>query len=188
MKSISKLQKHFVDKYDVYLSQMRSDRLTVNSMKIQVGELLYVRIFKPSKNLKYLKSILPRFKLAKVISILGATSLLLLDESSGRTLVRHLSDVYKVHHHGNFSNLYLDSLTSQREELRETFDGVDYDDIPVIDGLGKNKVLEKNGDNRDRPTEENAETAEATERTGTRKKTENKDRVRHHMTLRKRKS
>ena len=79
MKMIAKLSKHFADRYDVYLSQMRPDRMTVHSLGITEGEIVYIRVFKPKKDLKYLKSVLPKFKLARVKKILAATSLILED-------------------------------------------------------------------------------------------------------------
>ena len=80
--------------------------------------------------------------MAKVIKILGATSLLLEDVETSRLVTRHLSDVYVVELTGNFGNLYKDTLTSHREELLETFGGRDPDNVPIMDAAGKDHLLE----------------------------------------------
>ena len=143
IKMMTKLSKFFADKYDTYLSQMRSDRRTVYSMGIKENEIVYVRIFKPKKDLKYLKSILPKFKLARVTKILGATSLILTDLDSGKSLSRNLADVYKVSHGSDYGNLYGDTLKANMEEIRETYHDLSFTKLPILDGRGKARLLSR---------------------------------------------
>ena len=104
-----------------------------------------MRIFKPKKDLKYLKSILPKFKLARVTKILGATSLILTDLDSGKSLSRNLADVYKVSHGLSYGNLYGDTLKANMEEIRETYHDLSFTKLPILDGRGKARLLREEG-------------------------------------------
>ena len=143
----------YLNKYDLYLSQKRPCNHTVSSLGLEVGQKVWVRIFKYGKNLKYLKSILPKAKLAEITHINGATSLILRDEETGRVISRHLSDVFLVEFTGNFSNLYKDSLTSQKEEYLEI------EESPIIDSRGADLILLENQKrlNRSSPSQIQAE-------------------------------
>ena len=136
---------HFRDKYDLYLSQLRPNRATVDSKGWKEGQLVWIRIFKYAKHLKHLKSILPKVKMARVKKIVGATALILEDIDTGKLVSRHLSDVFDVQMTGSFGNLYKDALSSQREEMLEDFGGVqDPKQIPVFDAAGKDNMLLEN--------------------------------------------
>ena len=119
-------------RYDVYLCQKGSPRHTVESLGLEVGQVVWVRIFAYSTRLAYLSSLLPRFKPAKILAILGRTSLLLEDVESGRKINRHLTDVYPMKSVGNYSNLFQDSLTAHQTEAVEDFGNAPISDIPAM--------------------------------------------------------
>ena len=128
------ITEHFRKKYDLYLCQARSDRQTVHTLKIRVNDLVWYRVFQYPQSAKYLKSILPKFRLAVVIRILGPTSVILQDKVSTRQLSRHLSDIYRVKLTGSFSNLYLTSFDSTQDEMREI-------ETDIIDPLMQDKIV-----------------------------------------------
>ena len=116
---MAKIVQLFSDKYDLQLTQMRTLRHTVSSLKINVGDLVYYRIFLYPESANFLKSLMPKFNLARVTKILGPTALILKDEKSGREISRHLVDTYKAEFSSSFPNLYLSSFDSVRNECLE---------------------------------------------------------------------
>ena len=130
---LEKLTQLFVDKYDLQLSRMKSLRHTVNSLKYNLGDLVYYRIFQYPESANYLKSILPKHNLAKIKTILGQTSLILTDVKSGRDISRNLVDIYPAKFGGNFSNLFQNTKDAVQDELLEAEMGMDFSQKPKLD-------------------------------------------------------
>ena len=126
------------EKYDTYLCQKANPRATVDSLGLQVGDHVWIRIFAFSERLAYLSSLLPRFKVAKILAILGKSSIVLEDLETGRKITRHLADCYPIKPVGNFSNLFLNSKAAVQQEVDEDFGGMPESNLPGIykDGVG----------------------------------------------------
>ena len=114
-----KIVQLFSDNYDIHLSQLRSLKHTVSSLKFKVGDIVYYHIFIYPKTANFLKSLLPRFSLEKISKTLGPASLLLIDSKSGREISRHLLDVYKFSVSNVFPNLFQNSKESIIQETLE---------------------------------------------------------------------
>ena len=106
--------------------------MTVDSMGIQAGDTVWIRIFAFSERLAYLSSLLPRFKAARIIGILGKSSLMLEDSETGRRITRHLTDVYPIKPTGNFSNLFQGPREAIQQDVAEDFGGMKPSEIPEI--------------------------------------------------------
>ena len=128
------LNQVLIDKYSLLLSQKSNKRHTVESLKLKIGDKVWIRIIKFSPRFHHLKHLLPRWKLAEIVEILGMTSLLLKDCESGRIVSRHLVDVAPVLVPKSYRNLYTDSLTANKNEIEEDFQGVGVNEIPNLDG------------------------------------------------------
>ena len=146
VKKFQALTKCLRDRYDTYLNMKGNPRATVDSMRIQEGQNVWIRIFAFSDRLAYLSSLLPRFKVAQVVKILGKTSLVLEDQESGRKITRHLSDVYPIEPVGNFSNLFVNSRAAGEQDIAEDFGGLGtehltgvYPDGTAIDQLKRDE-------------------------------------------------
>ena len=145
IKKFQDMNKVLKEKYDVMLCQKGSPRHTVDSLGIEPGMTVWIRIFKFAPRLAYLSSLLPKFKPAKVITILGKTSLLLEDLESGRKVCRHLTDVYPMKAVGNFSNLFRDGLSAQQQEAEEDFSNTPVNKVPemCLDGTGVDRLKQE---------------------------------------------
>ena len=143
VESMRKVNDILVEKYDLFLSQKANKRHTVQTLGLSVGDVVWVRCFKFSPRLKYMKHILPKWKLAEIVRINGMTSLLLRDEESKVIISRHLQDVAPVKPCKNYSNLYTDSWTAHKNETEEDFEGKDPDEIPALDGKAIEGALAK---------------------------------------------
>lgn len=143
IKKMREINDVLVKKYDIYLSMKSNKRHTVDSLKIKVGDPCWVKIFAYSSRLKYLKHILPSWKIARVEKIVGQTSLLLRNEDNGQLISRHLQDVFPVKFCGNFQNLFTDSVTAQKNEIDEDFDGLEPEQIPHLDGAGVDDAVRR---------------------------------------------
>ena len=141
VKKIREINEILVEKYGIFLSTRANKRHTVTSLNLKVNDPVWIRIFQFSTRLKYMKHILPSFKMAKIEKILGETSLLVRDQDSGRLISRHLQDCFPVKFAGSYSNLYTDSLTQHQNETEEDYEGLLPSQIPYFDGLGLAKEL-----------------------------------------------
>ena len=119
-------------KYDTYLCSKGNPRLTVDSMGIKPGDTLWIQIFAYSERLAYLSSLLPRFKAAKIVGVLGKSSLMLEDQETGRKITRHLTDVYPIKPTGNFSNLFQGPKEAIQQDVEEDFGGMKPSEIPEV--------------------------------------------------------
>ena len=70
VKKYQAIAKCLKDKYDTYLCTKANPRASVQSLGIEKGQNVWIRIFAFSDRLAYLSSLLPRFKVAKVHEIL----------------------------------------------------------------------------------------------------------------------
>ena len=132
VKKFQQMTKVLKEKYDTYLNMRKGPRSTIFSMGIEKGKIVWIRIFAFSSRLAYLSSLLPRFKAARVIEILGKTSLVVEDLESGQKLTRHLTDVFPIKPTGNFSNLFLDSRQAQSQDIEEDFGGLSTKALPKL--------------------------------------------------------
>ena len=126
MEFLAKLTKSILDRYDLQLSQMRSNLNTVTRMRLKIGSLCWYRIFKYGPEANNLKSLMPKFNLAKVVNVQGPTALILADQGTGRLISRNLVDVYKAAENVSFPNLYLsipDSTQDDNYELDDAAQG-----------------------------------------------------------------
>ena len=137
------------NKYDTYLCQKANPRATVDSLGLQVGDHVWIRIFAFTERLAYLSSLLPRFKVARITAILGKTSVVLEDLESGRKITRHLADCYPIKPVGNFSNLFLNSKAAIQQEVDEDFGGMPESNLPGVykDGAGVDQVAPQTAQN-----------------------------------------
>ena len=119
-------------KYDAYLCSKGNPRLTVDSMGIKIGHTIWIKIHAYSTRLAYLTALLPRYKAAKVVGILGKTSLVVEDQETGRMVNRHLSDCFLIKATGNFSNLFTDSKIANQQDVEEDFGGMELSEIPGV--------------------------------------------------------
>ena len=62
------------DRYDLNLSQSRSDLQSLKSLKFEEGEIVWIRTFTPPNHVSYYKALAPRFALTKIVKIFGPTS------------------------------------------------------------------------------------------------------------------
>ena len=141
IKKMREINDVLIKKYDVYLSQKSNKRHTVETLGLKIGDSCWIRIFAFSSRLKYLKHLLPSWRMAKIEKIVGKTSLLLRDSETGKLISRHLQDVSPVKLCGNFQNLFTDSLTAQKNEIEEDFEGLKADQIPHLDGTAIDGAL-----------------------------------------------
>ena len=107
------------DRYDLNLSQSRSDLQSLKSLKFVEGEIVWIRTFAPPTNVSFYKALTPKFILAKLVKIFGPTSALLETIKTKKTIKRHLVDIYKRDLHQNFSNLFSSTLEAARQESGE---------------------------------------------------------------------
>ena len=110
-----------------------------------MGQTIWIKIHAYSTRLAYLSSLLPRYKAAKVVAILGKTSLVVQDKETGKLVNRHLSDCFVIKNTGNFSNLYTDSKTSCQQDVEEDFGGMELQDVPKV-ALGSADVAKLKND------------------------------------------
>ena len=160
VRKFQELTKCLKVKYDTYLSMKANPRATVDSLGIEPGQNVWIRIFAFSERLAYLSSLLPRFKAAKVLKILGKTSLVLEDLETGKKITRHLTDCYPIKPVGNFSNLFLNSKAAVNQDVEEDFGGMPASNLPGVirDGAGieelKHEEAQASKDQPDDNTEE----------------------------------
>ena len=145
IKKFQEITKVLKEKYDSYLCSKGSPRHTIDSMGIKVGQTIWIKIHAYSTRLAYLSSLLPRYKAAKVVAILGKTSLVVEDRETGRLVNRHLSDCFVIKATGNYSNLFTDSKTSCQQDVEEDFGGMDLKDVPKV-ALGSSDVAKIKND------------------------------------------
>ena len=141
---IQKLQdinKVLIEKYDIFLAQKSNKRHTVTSLGLKVGDPVWMKIFQFSPRLKFMKHILPKYKLAKIEKILGQTTLILRNDDTGKLVSRNLQDCAPVKFTGNYGNLYTDSLTAQKTEIEEDFQGLEPSQIPYFDSIGLDREI-----------------------------------------------
>ena len=143
MQKLRDINKCLVDTYDVLLSQKSNKRQTVHTLGLKVGDVVWIRVFKVSKRLKYMKHLLPSWKLAKIVRINGMASLLCRDLETQRLISRHLQDCAPVKQVGNFSNLLTDTITGRSHEIEEDFGGLEADKVPNLDGRAVDHELSK---------------------------------------------
>ena len=148
IRELKKINDLLVEKYDIYLSQKSNKRHTVDTLGLKVGDLVWVRCIQFSSRLKYMKHLLPKWKLAEIVRINGMTSLLLKDKESGKIISRHLQDVAPVKPCKNYANLYQDSWNSHQNEVEEDFGGKPADEIPALDGRAIDDALDQSRDAR----------------------------------------
>ena len=132
IKKFQAMTKVLKEKYDVYICSKGNPRNTVDSMGIKVGQTIWIKIHAYSSRLAYLTTLLPRYKAAKVVEILGKSSLALEDLETGRLINRHLSDCYPIRPTGNFSNLFTDSKIANQSDVEEDFGGMTEKQIPEV--------------------------------------------------------
>ena len=143
MQKLRDINECLVDTYDVLLSQKSNKRQTVHTLGLKVGDVVWIRIFKVSERLKYMKHLLPSWKLAKIVRINGMASLLCRDLETQRLISRHLQDCAPVKQTGNFSNLLTDTISGRSHEVEEDFGGFDADNVPNLDGRAIDNELSK---------------------------------------------
>ena len=160
IKKMRELNNVLVNHYNLYISQKANKRHTVHTMGLKVGDYVWCRIFQFSPRLKYLKHLLPRWKLAKIIRINGMTSLLLQDDESGRIISRHLQDIAPVKAGKNYTNVYADTLSSHKFEVEEDFGGKEADEIPHLDGKALDGVVTKSKQNKQKADQQQTENAD----------------------------
>ena len=114
-----KITNRFRDHYDLLLSQRKSKKHTVYSLNMKVGDNVFYKIHQWPASAAFLHSIMPRYKIAEIIKIVGAVTLLLRDNDSGREISRNLTDCYKMSDPANFSNLYLTPDSSFNDDFLE---------------------------------------------------------------------
>ena len=110
------------DKYGIYLSQKNSTRHTIESLGIKNGDWVWTRMHSlpgSRAEMAYLSSLMPRFKPAQVVHILGRTSMILKTKDTGRLISRALVDCYPMKRIGNWSNLFVDSLSACQRSVEE---------------------------------------------------------------------
>ena len=162
---LREINQHLIAKYDIMLSEKSNKRQTVHSLNLKVGDLIWIRIFKFSERLKYMKHLLPKWKLAKIVKINGMASLLCRDMETQQLISRHLQDCAPVKQTGNFSNLYTDTISGRSHEVEEDFGGLEPDQVPNLDGtaidaeLSKTKVSKTNGQSIENPEKVETKTA-----------------------------
>ena len=122
MEFLAKLTKSISDRYDLQLSQMKSNLNTVTRMRLKIGSLVWYRIFKYGPEANNLKSLMPKFNLAKIVNIQGPTALILTDQATGRLISRNLLDVYKAAENVSYPNLYLSIPDSTQDDNYELDD------------------------------------------------------------------
>ena len=132
IKKFQEMTKVLKEKYDTFLCSKGSPRNTTDSMGIKVGQTIWIKIHAYSTRLAYLSSLLPRYKSAKVVAILGKTSIVVQDKETGRLVNRHLSDCFVIKATGNYSNLFTDSRTSCQQDIEEDFGGMDIREVPGV--------------------------------------------------------
>ena len=156
VKKLREMNKCLVEKYDIVLSQKSNKRQTVQSMNLKIGDLIWVRVIKYTERLVYLKHLLPKWKLAKIVRFNGMTSLLCLDVSTNQLLSRHLQDCAPVKQTGNYSNLFTDSRTSHSHEIEEDFGGAEANEIPEVLEGSKETVIDDGSKQASKQAEKHA--------------------------------
>ena len=105
--------------YGAYLSVARPKHHTVESLGIKDGAKIYFKIYNYNNKLAYFSSLLPKFGIGTVIKTLSRTSLLIRNDATGKTVSRHLTDVFPYKAAPIYGNVYTDPLQARIDDVME---------------------------------------------------------------------
>ena len=105
--------------YGAYLSVARPKLHTVESLGITEGSRVYFKIYEYNSRLAYFSSLLPKFGTGIVIKTLSRTSLLIKNDATGRTISRHLTDVFPFKPAPIYGNVYTNPLQARVDDVME---------------------------------------------------------------------
>ena len=105
--------------YGAYLSVARPKLHTVESLGIVEGSRVYFKIYEYNSRLAFFSSLLPKFGTGIVIKTLSRTSLLIKNDATGRTISRHLTDVFPLKPAPIYGNVYTNPLQARIDDVME---------------------------------------------------------------------